>query len=159
MVREILDGVTLGIFLQQRLLLGRVGGGIFRMRTGIYQSAAQASGIRTDVYQIVGSPHDLLVVLHHYHGVAQFLQLSQHLDQSVGVTAVQTDARLIQDIHAAHQRGSQVGGQVDALAFTSRKGVGQSVERKISQSHIQQELQAMGNLGEQALGYLLLVVR
>ena len=28
-VREILDGVTLGIFLQQCLLLGRVGGGIF----------------------------------------------------------------------------------------------------------------------------------
>ena len=123
-VREILDGVALGIFLQQHLLLGRVGGGIFRMRTGIYQSAAQASGIRTDVYQIVGSPHDLLVVFYHYHGVAQFLQLSQYLDQSVGVTAVQTDARLVQDIHAAHQRGPQVGGQVDALAFTSRKGVG-----------------------------------
>ena len=46
------------------------------------------------------------------------------LDQSVGVTAVESDARLVQDIHAAHQRGPQVGGQVDALAFTSRKGVG-----------------------------------
>ena len=98
-------------------------------------------------------------MLYHHHGVAQFLQLSQHLDQSGGVTAVESDARLIQDIHASHQRRPQVGGQVDALAFTSGKGIRESVERKIAQTHIQQELQAMGNLGEQALGYLLFVIR
>ena len=98
-------------------------------------------------------------MLYHYHGVAQLLQLAQYLDQSGGITAVQTDARLVEDIHAAHQRRTQIGGQVDALAFTSGKGIRESVERKIAQSHIQQELQAMGNLGEQALGYLLFVIR
>ena len=31
---------------------------------------AQSSGIGTDVNQIVGSTHDILVVLHNHHGIA-----------------------------------------------------------------------------------------
>ncbi len=43
----------------------------------------------------------------------------------------------------------EAGGQVDALAFTSGKGVGETVEGEVSKSHIQKELQAVGNLGQE----------
>ena len=54
---------------------------------------------------------------------------------------------------------SQVGGQVDALTLTAGEGVGESVERKIPQTNIQEELQAVGDFGEQALADFLLMLR
>mgnify|MGYP000379254179 CR=1 FL=1 len=54
---------------------------------------------------------------------------------------------------------SQVGGQVDALTLTAGEGVGESVERKITQTHIQEELQAVGDFGEQTLADFLLMLR
>ena len=50
-------------------------------------------------------------------------------------------------------------GQVDALTLTAGEGVGESVERKITQTHIQEELQAVGDFGEQTLADFLLMLR
>ncbi len=110
-----------------------------------------ASG--TDIDKIIGSTHNLFVVLYHYHGVAQLLQLSQYLDESVGITAMESDTWLVEDIHAAHERRTEAGGQVDALALSSRKGVGETVEGEIAKSYIQKELQAIGNLGQESLAH------
>ena len=72
--------------------------------------APHAARTRTDVYDVVGGSHDVLVVFHHYHRVAQIAQLFQHLDQAVGVARVETDGGLVEYIHTAHQRAAQRGG-------------------------------------------------
>ena len=37
-------------------------------------------------------------MLNHYHGVAQLLQLSQYLDESVGISAMESDTWLIKNV-------------------------------------------------------------
>ena len=150
-VAQVFDGVALGIFLQELPLLFLVCRGELRGGTGVHHLSAQSSGIGSDVYQVVGGTHDFLVVLHHHHGVAQLLQFPQHLDEPVGVTAVQSDAWLIEDVYASHEGGTEAGGEVDALALSAGEGVGETVEREVAQSHIQKELQSVGNFRQQPL--------
>ena len=70
---------------------------------------------------------------------------------------MQADARFVQDVHTAHQRRTETRGKVDALAFAARKGIAQSCQRQVTQSHIHEELQAALDFGQQPLGYLLLL--
>ena len=63
--------------------------------------SSQAAGIRTDIDDVIGGTDYFFIVLYHYHCVSEFLQLTQYADQTVGVTAVQTNTRLIQNIETA----------------------------------------------------------
>ena len=74
-----------------------------RCRTFEYHFSAQSASIGTYVDDMVGSTHYILVVLHHHHGVANVAQFSQHMYQSVSVTAVQTDGWLVEDIERPHK--------------------------------------------------------
>ena len=66
--------------------------------------SAQASCIGADIYQMVGSTHDLLIVLYHNDGITQRLQFLQHMDQPVGVARVEADTGLIEDIERSYER-------------------------------------------------------
>ena len=48
--------------------------------------SAQAPCIGADIYQIVGSTHDLLIVLYHHNGISQILQILQYIDQTIGIS-------------------------------------------------------------------------
>ncbi len=61
----------------------------------IHDLTTQSSGIRTHVDEVVGGTHHLLVMLHDDHGITQSLQLLEHLDEPVGIPAVQSDAGLV----------------------------------------------------------------
>ncbi len=45
---------------------------------------------------------------------------------------------LIQDVKRIGKVAAQEFGQLYTLAFSTRKGVGQTVKRKIAQAHVQQ---------------------
>ena len=81
--------------------------------------ASQASGIRADVDDVVGCTDDFLVVLYHHHGITQLLQLAEHLDEAVGIPAMQTDTRFVEDVERTHQAAPKGSRQVDALAFSA----------------------------------------
>ena len=53
---------------------------------------------------------------------------------------MQADRRLIQDIEHIHQLGAYLGGQADALAFTSGQRSGGTVQGKVVQTYVQHEL-------------------
>ena len=65
--------------------------------------ATQASGVGTDVDEIVGRAHDFFVVFDDDNGIAYVAQLFQYLDKSVGIARVQADARLVEDVETAHE--------------------------------------------------------
>ena len=66
-------------------------------------TSPQTTRLRTDVDDEVGLSDDLLVVFHHNHSVSQLLQLTEHVDETLSVAAVETDAGFVQDIQTAHQ--------------------------------------------------------
>ena len=102
-VEQILHRVALRPSLQGLIVTQSVGLQNILCLTFEDNLSAQSSGIRTDIDQIVGSAHDLLVVLDDDDGVAQRLQFLQHMDQTVGVASMQADARLVEDIERSHQ--------------------------------------------------------
>ena len=74
---------------------------------GIYYLSSVASGIRSDVDYIVGRAHYLLVVFHHYYGVAYLLQLAQDAYQPVCVAAVEANARFVENVQRAYETAAQ----------------------------------------------------
>ena len=80
---------------------------------------AVATGTGTDVNQIVGIEHSVLVVLHHDDGVANVSQFLQGLNQPVVVPLVEADARLIQDVKHPSELRSNLCGQTDALSLAA----------------------------------------
>ena len=67
----------------------------------------------------VCSPHDVLVVFHHHHGVADVTQLTQYPDELFGVTRVQPYRRLVQDIQRAHKTAAERLGECDTLTLAT----------------------------------------
>ena len=46
-------------------------------------------------------------MFYNYYRVTELLQLAQHINQAVGVTAVQTDTGFVEDIEATYKTASQ----------------------------------------------------
>ena len=65
---------------------------------------------------------------------------------TLGVARMQADARLVQDIHRAHQARTQRRHEVDTLAFTAGEGVAGPVQGQITQPHVHDALQARNDL-------------
>ena len=62
-VEEVLDGIAVGVFLQRRF--------VDVARIAIEDNlASQTTCIGADIYQMVSSTHDLLVVLNDHHRIA-----------------------------------------------------------------------------------------
>ena len=60
-------------------------------------------------------------MFHHDYRITQILQILQHVDQAVGISGMQSDTGLIEDIERTYQRTAQAGTEVDALALTTRE--------------------------------------
>ena len=67
----------------------------------------------------VGGAHDIGIVLDHQDGVSQVAQVVQNLDQPMGIAAVQSDGRLIEDIQRPDQARAQRGRQLNALRLAA----------------------------------------
>ena len=88
----------------------------------------------------------------HDNRVTQCLQLAEHLYQQIGIARMEPDTRLIQYIQGTDQATAQRSRQINTLAFTTGERGGKTVERQVTQSYIQQELQAVGDFRQQAAG-------
>ena len=97
-------------------------------------------------------------MFHHNNRIAEVAQLFQYTDETLCVTAVQTDAWLVKNVQASHKAAAQTGGQIDALAFSARERVAGAVQCEIAQPHIDKELQPVAYLGNQSARNLLLVL-
>ena len=112
----------------------------FRRAAGHHLTAVN-TGAGADVDEIVGGPHGVLVVLYHQQGVAQVPQLPQRRKQFIVIPLVQADGGLVQDIENAHEAGTDLGGQADALALAAGEGPGGAGEGQIPQAHGLQKVQ------------------
>ena len=75
----------------------------------------------TDVDDVVGIQHHVLIVLHNDDGIAQITEFLERIDESLVVALVESDTRLVKDIEHVDKLGTDLCGQTDALAFSSRE--------------------------------------
>ena len=107
---------------------------------------------RTDIHNVIGGKHRFLVVLHHQHRIPQIAQTLERREQLVVVALVQADARLVEDIQHARQRGADLRRQPDALTFAAGQRPGGSGERQVFQPDAVQEAEPFADLLEDSGG-------
>ena len=81
-------------------------------------------------------------MFHYDNGISQIAQFFQGVNQPDIVTLMQSDTGFIQNIQHIHQLRTNLCGQTNTLAFSSRKCNWWTVQWQIVQSHIQQEFQS-----------------
>ena len=64
------------------------------------------------------------------------------MNESFCVPGVQSYTRFIEDIQRAYKTASKAGGEINTLTLTARECIRETVEREVSKSHIQKELQS-----------------
>ena len=99
---------------------------------------------------MVGSAYYLFIVFHDDDGVAEVAQAFEDGDEAVGVARVQAYGGLVEDIHGAHQRGAQRGGQCYALPFAAAESAAFAVQGEVAQAYVDKISEAVADLGEQA---------
>ena len=100
----------------------------------------------TDVDDVVGGVHRVLVVLHNDQRIAEVTQMTQGREQAIVVTLMQTNTWLIEDIKYPHQARADLRCKPNTLCLTARERRCGTRECQIVKSHIEEEMQACVNL-------------
>ena len=79
-----------------------------------------------DVHDIIGGADGIFVVLDDDERIPEIAQPLQRVQKFFVVALMQPDARLVEDIQHARERGADLRRQTDALALPARKGGGAS---------------------------------
>ncbi len=109
---------------------------------------------RSHVDDVVGRPDRILVMLDHEHGVAQGLQPPQRDQQPLVVALVQPDRRLVEHVQHPGQSGADLACQPDALALATGERRRSARQRQVIEPDIDQELQPLDDLAQDAAGDL-----
>ncbi len=106
------------------------------------------AGPRSEIDDVVGRPHRVLVVLHHDDRVSLIAEPGQRLQKPVVVARVQPDRRLIQDVEHADQPAADLPGQPDPLQLAAGKRGRRTVEREVLEAHVLEEREPAADLLE-----------
>ena len=82
--------------------------------------AVRASA-RTDVDDVVGRVHRVLIMFDDNQRIAEVAQVLERREQAVVVALVQADARLVEDVEDALQARADLRREADALGLAARK--------------------------------------
>ena len=105
-----------------------------------------APGIGSDVDDIVGSTHHLLIMLDDNNCVAQVPQAMDDTDEALSITLVQTDTRFVQDVERAYEAAPELRRESHTLALPTGEGAGETVKGQIAQADLIEESQARADL-------------
>ena len=82
-----------------------------------------------NVDHVISTANGVFVVFNDDHGIAEVAQAGQGLEQSVIVALMQANRGLIEHVHHAHQAGTNLTGEANALRFATRQRVGLAIKR------------------------------
>ena len=122
------------------------------------QFAAVLAGAGAQVDHIVGSQHNVFIMLYHQDGISNVTKLAQGFNQLLVVALMQADTGFIQDVGDAGQLGADLGGEADALRLAAGKRPGRAIEAQVVEPNMQQEAQPQTDLLEDIAGNELLAI-
>ena len=108
----------------------------FFHRTLGRNKTALLAGAGPHVNQIIGGTDGVFIVFNHNNRIADVPQPGQRFQQPVVVALVQTDGRLVQNIHDPGQSRTDLRGQTNALRFAAGKRARLAGQGQIIQPHI-----------------------
>ena len=135
----------------------RVGHDLGRRALGDDVAAVDAGG-GADVDDVVGLADGVLVVLDDDDGVADVAQVLERAEQALVVALMQADRGLVEHVEHAGEAGADLRGQPDALALAARQRAGGAGKRQVVEPDIDEEVQPLADLLEDADGDLVLLL-
>ena len=113
---------------------------------------AVLSGTGADVDDPVGYADGVLIVLDDDERIAEVTKSDKCLDEPAVIALVKADARLIENVEHPDKPGADLCREANALSLTAGEGGRRPVQRKVMQSDIDEELQSLIHLLEDATG-------
>src|SRR5450830_1585893 len=123
-----------------------------RQAASSHDVSAVFTGARTHVNKIVRGADGLLVMFHDDQRVAQVAQFTQGAQETLVVTWMQADGRLIQYVEDAHQLAAHLRREAQPLGFATGQCRRRTREGQVPQAHVQDELQPFVDLAQDLLG-------
>src|SRR5690606_9981681 len=108
--------------------------------------AAVPARAGAEIDDVVRGADRVLVVLDHDDRVPQVAELTERVEQTLVVTLVQTDRRLVQDVEDADQTAPDLRRETDPLRFPARERLRAPAERQVVEPDVDQELQPLPDL-------------
>src|SRR6185437_8086012 len=116
------------------------------------EAAAEASGSRAEVEDVVGAADGVLIVLDDEDGVAEVAEGFESGDEAEVVALVEADGGLVEDVEDAAEAGADLGGEADALAFASGERGCVALKREIAEADGDEEFETLDDFAAEALG-------
>ena len=107
-------------------------------------------GTGAHVDDVIGAVDRLFVVLDDDHGVADVAQMLQGVEETAVVALMQADGRLVEDIGHPDESRPDLAREPDALCLPAGERLRGTVEGEVVEPHVDEELEPLGNLLENA---------
>src|SRR5215208_7218154 len=114
--------------------------------------AAKLASTWTEIDHVIGGANGFLVMFDDHDGVAEIAQPRERGQQLAVVALMQADRRLVEDVQDAREICTDLCGQPNALALTTRERGCAAVECEISDTDVIEKPQALANLAQHAAG-------
>ena len=115
-------------------------------RTGRDDLTALRTGARSDVDDVIGGTHGILIMFDDDHGIPEVTKVLQRRNQTIVIPLMQADTRLIEDIGDPDETGADLCREADTLRLTTGKGTGGPAQGQVIETDIQHELNAAPDL-------------
>ena len=109
---------------------------------------APGSRAGSDIHDVIGGAHSILVVLDNDDCVPHVTQIFERMQELVIVALVKTYAGLVQDVADADETGADLSRQADALGLAAGEGGRRARQGQIIESHVIEEADAGADLLE-----------
>ena len=101
---------------------------------------------------MVGGADDVGIVFNDEDGVSEVAEVVEDADQALGITGVEADGGLVEDVAGADEAGAEAGGELDALGFAAGEGGGEAVESEVFEADAIEEFEALLDFDEDLAG-------
>ena len=136
----------------------RLHGGELRGRGVGHDRAPLAAAARAEVEGVVGRGDNVAVMLHHHDRVAEIAELAKRGDQTMRVSRMEADRRLVEHVEHARQAAAHLGREANSLQLAAGEAARGPGHVEILKPYIDQKRDAGIEFAEQIAGDRLLTL-
>src|SRR4051812_9276304 len=93
---------------------------------------------RPNIYDLISRAHNARLMLDHNHRISSVTETFENRNESLRVTRMQADTRLIEHKQCVDQTCAQASGETYALGFAAGERAGWAIQREIAEADLHQ---------------------